>query len=109
MQPWQLAPKAIAAAFLAGPADEQSASTRISRVINASPRAIATLARCLLKHFPSQTRPRLLHVVRFIRDDAGFQRFSKQDSFSVDSSIRWSREMRPAMGAPSTWPVLPIP
>ena len=71
-------PIALAAAFLAGEASVDGIAARVTVTVGSDLRWIRPLARRYVRAFAGKVRPRHRDVVRFLLNDAVFQRYSRK-------------------------------
>jgi len=95
----------LAEAFLAGPWDLDGLVERGGRVLGRKYRWLRPLARRVLEAFAAAPRPRVARLAGFLRDDHGLQKASRRYELTLHFA-RWPAPvMRPAPGAPASWPV----
>ena len=102
MNPKPLA-ETLATAALAGSLDVESLVGRWAEVFGKKRRWLRPLARRLVKRFGENSRPRRFQVVRFIRDDDGFNNAAEGESSASDGSPK--ARMCPAGKAARRWKV----
>jgi hypothetical protein len=92
---------ALAQALLAGEPRVELLVYRCSRTLGKSWRWTGTLAERYLRTFGTGTRPRHRDVVRFLRDDAGFQRARSNysDELLVSELLTAPQQMQPPAAA----------
>jgi hypothetical protein len=92
---------ALARSFLAGEASVEQIVARCSRTLGRPWRWLGPLAERYLKAVSGQTRPRRRDVVRFLRNDPGFQRAWAKYSrkLSVEQWLTEPQRMHPVEAA----------
>jgi RNA-directed DNA polymerase len=97
---------ALARSILAGEATPEKIAARCGRTLGREWRWLRTLARRYVGRFEHQVRPRRRDVVRFLRDDKGFQRAYREyfDELWVAEWITEPQRMQP-VAATREWNV----
>jgi len=92
---------ALARSILAGEATSEKIAARCGRTLGRDWRWLRTLARRYVRRFEHQVRPRRRDVVRFLRDDRGFQRAYREyfDELWVAEWIAEAQRMQPVAAA----------
>jgi hypothetical protein len=91
--------RALSAAFLAGPFEEESLVERGARLLGRRSPWLNSLAWRLCRRFASKTRPRRALIEKLVRNDAGFVRASALHRVRVIQWLRAPAVMSPVAAA----------
>lgn len=100
--------RALASSLLAGEAAVDQLTARLAHTLGREWRWLRPLARRYLKAFPANTRAGRRDVIKFLRDDRGFQSAClKHHDISIEHRLTEPQRMRPVPAA-ATWTIPPI-